>query len=281
MAGAMLVVPIIDAIAKIMSDGMSPLQISWGRFVVTLAFMVPLVLLRSGPRALLPPQFGLHMLRGVGIAGATAFFFGALASMPMADVAAIFFVEPLILTVFSAFFLGETIGWRRLSAVAIGFVGAMIIIRPSFVEVGATALMPVAAAICFAGYMTITKKLAGTADPWVMQAMAGLSGTVLLGLILLLADSGGTVVAIWPNAEQVGLLCLIGGIAMMCHTAIIFALQRVDAALIAPLQYLEIIGATVYGFLFFGHFPDALTWLGIAIIVGSGLFVFHRERVSE
>jgi len=280
MAGAMLVVPIIDAIAKIMSAEMSPIQISWSRFAITLVVLAPVIVLRGGWSALRPPQFGLHMLRGAGIAGATVFFFGALASMPMADVAAIFFVEPLILTLFSAMFLAERIGWRRIMAVAIGFAGAMIVIRPSFAEVGATALLPVCAAVCFAMYMTLTKILSGTTDAWTMQTMAGISGTVLLGTILLIADMSGAAEAVMPTMEQAGLLLVIASVAIACHTAIIFALRRVDAGLIAPLQYLEIIGATFYGFLFFGDFPDAMTWLGIAIIVGSGLFVFHRQRVT-
>lgn len=280
MAAAMLVVPVIDAIAKIMSADMSPLQISWSRFAITLVVLLPFVAIRDGRGALRPPHFRLHMLRGAGIAGATAFFFGALASMPMADVAAIFFVEPLILTVFSAVFLGERIGWRRVTAVAVGFLGAMVIIRPSFADVGVTALLPVGAAVCFAGYMTLTKMLAGTTDPWTMQTLSGISGTVLLGALLLVAQGGGAVEMVMPDARQAGLLAVIAAVAIGCHTAIIFALQRVDAGLVAPLQYLEIIGAVGYGYLFFGDFPDAVTWLGIALIVGSGIFVFHRERVA-
>ena len=281
MAAAMLVVPVIDAIAKIMSAQMSPLQISWSRFAITLVVLLPFILIRGGGlNALRPPHFWLHMLRGAGIAGATAFFFGALASMPMADVAAIFFVEPLILTIFSAIFLGESIGWRRITAVAVGFVGAMIIIRPSFADVGLTALLPVCAALCFAGYMVLTKILAGTTDPWTMQTMSGISGTALLGALLLVAQGGGAVEMVMPDAMQAGQLVVIAAVAITCHTAIIFALQRVDAGLIAPLQYLEIIGAVGYGYLFFDDLPDAITWVGIAIIVGSGIFVFHRERVA-
>jgi len=280
MAVAMLVVPILDAVAKIMSADMSPLQISWARFVITLAVLAPFIVIRGGWGALRPSHFRLHMLRGAGIAGATVFFFMALASMPMADVAAIFFVEPLILTIFSAVFLGESIGWRRITAVAVGFLGAMLIIRPSFADVGPTALLPIAAAVCFAGYMTLTKMLSGTTDAWTMQTMAGISGTALLGTVLFVSDAGGLVEAVIPTMKQAGLLCFMATIAIGCHTAIIFALQRVDAGLIAPLQYLEIIGATAYGYLFFDDFPDAMTWLGIAVIVGSGIFVFHRERVT-
>ena len=278
MASAMLFVPVIDAIAKHLSDTMSPLQVSWSRFVITAAVLCPAIAVQSGLSALRPSQFGLHMLRGAGIAGATAFFFFAVSRMPLADVAAIFFVEPLILTIFSAVFLGEGIGWRRITAVGVGFAGAMLIIRPSFSDVGLVALAPVAAAVCFAGYMTITKMLAGTTSAWVMQAMAGISGSILLGALLLSGEAMGSVHMVMPTASQAGWLCAIAAVAMICHSMIIVALRRVEAGLLAPLQYLEIIGATFYGYLIFGHFPDALTWLGIMIIVGSGIFVFHRER---
>ena len=280
MAVAMLVVPIIDAIAKLMSAEMSPIQISWSRFVITFAVLAPFIVARGGWSALHPPQFGLHMLRGAGIAGATVFFFGALASMPMADVAAIFFVEPLILTLFSAIFLGETIGWRRILAVLVGFGGAMLIIRPSFGEFGAVALLPLGAAVCFAIYMTITKLLSDAADPWTLQALANVSGMVTLGVVVLAHEPTRTGFVV-PTLFEGGQIIAIGCIALFCHTLIIFALQRVSAAVIAPFQYLEIIGATVWGYIFFQDFPDALTWLGIAIIVGSGIFVYWRERNAD
>lgn len=281
MSAAMLIVPVIDAIAKHLSVSISPLQISWSRFALTMLVLCPFVVMRGGLRALLPPHLVLHFFRGFGIAGATAFFFGAVAVMPLADVAAIFFVEPLILTIFSAIFLGEGIGWRRILAVVVGFAGAMLIIRPSFSEVGIVALMPLGAAFCFAGYMVITKKLAGSCDPWTMQAMAGISGTLLLGALMLAGDGAGWLEIVTPSAVEMGWLCVIAAVAMLCHSLIIFALQRVDAGVIAPLQYLEIIGATFWGWLIFKALPDPLTWLGIAIIVASGLFVFYRESVTE
>jgi S-adenosylmethionine uptake transporter len=256
MTTAMLVVPIIDAIAKYLAGTIPPVEIAWLRFVVSSSLLVPFVIWRDGGFAALRlPHLHLHFLRGAGIAGATAFFFAALQYMPIANVAAIFFVEPLILTLFSAIFLGDRIGWRRILAVLVGFGGALVIIRPSFAVLGATALLPLGAAVCFAGYMTITKRLSNAADPWTLQALANLSGFVVLGIVV-----------------------IIGLVAIFCHTLIIFALRRVSASVVAPFQYLEIIGATLWGYVFFSEFPDALTWLGVAIIVSSGIFVFYREQ---
>ena len=280
MTTAMLVVPVIDALAKHLSATIPAVEVAWLRFVVGSTLLVPFVVARNGLACLRLPRLWLHFLRGAGIAGATAFFFAALAFMPLADVAAIFFVEPLILTLFSAIFLGETIGWRRILAVLVGFGGAMLIIRPSFGEFGAVALLPLGAAVCFAIYMTITKLLSDAADPWTLQALANVSGMVTLGVVVLAHEPTRTGFVV-PTLFEGGQIIAIGCIALFCHTLIIFALQRVSAAVIAPFQYLEIIGATVWGYIFFQDFPDALTWLGIAIIVGSGIFVFYREQRTD
>lgn len=277
MTTAMLVVPVIDALAKHLSATIPAVEVAWLRFVVGTMLLVPFVVGRNGLACLHLPRLWLHFLRGAGIAGATAFFFAALAYMPMADVAAIFFVEPLILTLFSAIFLGETIGWRRITAVLVGFGGAMLIIRPSFGEFGVVALLPLGAAVCFAVYMTITKVLSDAADPWTLQALANVSGMATLGVVVLAHEPTRTALVI-PTLYEAVQVFAIGGIALFCHTLIILALQRVSAAVIAPFQYLEIIGATVWGYIFFQDFPDALTWLGIAIIVGSGIYVYWRER---
>lgn len=275
MTVAMIVVPVIDAIAKHLSAEIPPLEIACLRFVVGSALLVPLVVWRGGWRILRQPHLGLHFLRGAGIAGATAFFFAAVAFMPLAEVAAIFFVEPLILTLLSALVFGERIGWRRIAAVLVGFCGAMLIIRPSFAEFGWSALLPLGAAVSFSIYMIITRRLAGDSDPWTLQALANVSGAVTLGAVFLAFGER----FVLPDAAQASLVLTIGLIAILCHTLIIFALRRVTTGVIAPFQYLEIIGATFWGFMFFGDFPDALTWLGIAIIVGSGIFVFYRERM--
>ncbi len=243
MATAMLVVPIIDAFAKHLSETIPAIEVAWLRFVVGSSLLVPFVIWRNGLSALRLPRLGLHFLRGAGIAGATAFFFAAVAFMPLADVAAIFFVEPLILTIFSAIFLGERIGWRRIAAVLVGFAGAMLIIRPSFGEFGAVALLPLGAAICFAGYMTITKVLSNSADPWTLQALANVSGVITLGIVVL-AHAPTRIALTIPAPIEFGQIIIIGLVAIFCHTLIIFALQRVSAGVIAPFQYLEIIGAS-------------------------------------
>ena len=283
MTVAMLALPAIDAIAKSLAGRVPSAEIALARFVMQTAILLPLALGRG--MAADGRTLAVHAMRGALIAGATLLFFTALQYLPMADAIAIFFVEPLLLTLLSPFFLGETVGWRRLSAVAVGFAGAMMIIRPSFEEAGWPALLPLAAALCFAFYLVLTRRLARTADPIVMQAHAGIFGGLTAGLALVAGAATGAfpdvlapVLPAWPDLL---LLAVLGIVATGGHMLVVHAFKRADAGLLAPFQYLEIISATALGFLIFGDFPDPVTWAGIAVIVGSGLYVFHRERRSQ
>ena len=200
--------------------------------------------------------------------------------MPIADAIAIFFVEPLILTLISAVFLGEKIGWRRLAAVAVGFIGALIVIRPSFINVGWPALLPLATAFCFAIYLALTRSLANDVGPLAIQALTGYAGCLTLSIAIGLGMLFGIDAAlpIWPTPRQWSLLIVLGVIATGAHLLIVMAFRLTSASILAPFQYLEIISATLLGLLIFGDFPQPITWLGVAIIVGSGLFVYWRER---
>ena len=222
----------------------------------------------------------LQALRGVLMGIATVAFITALSYMPVADAIAIFFVEPLILTLLSAWVLREQVGWRRIAACLVGFAGALIVVRPSFEELGWVAALPLVTACTFAVYLLLTRKLAQGEDPIAMQAWAGLFGMLFLAVVLVAGEGSGSAVfdPIWPDARGWALMLGVGVMATISHVFLVFAFRFAPASTLAPLQYLEIVAATTFGYLVFGDFPDALKWLGIAIIVGSGLFVFWRER---
>jgi S-adenosylmethionine uptake transporter len=281
MVVGMLVIPGIDAIAKYLSDDIAAGQVAWSRFLFQTIILAPVVLLRRRPPDLFRRPF-VHAARGALIASATLMFFASLKYLPMADAIAIFFVEPFFLTLISAVFLGETIGWRRILAISVGFAGALIIIRPSYDVFGLPSLLPIGAAVCFAIYLALTRSLAQGTDPFVMQLSAGLSGLVVMSVALAVGASTEIEVLtpVWPTAWQWSLLALLGVIGTIAHLFVVNAFKRAPASLLAPFQYLEIISASLLGFLIFGDFPDPLTWVGITIIVGSGLYVLHRERRS-
>ncbi len=274
---AMLILPGIDAIAKWLSSSISSGQVAWSRFFFQTLLMLPLFLRTRGP--ILTPALPLHALRGALIALATLLFFSALKYLPLADAISIFFVEPLILTLLGALFLGESVGWRRLTAVAVGFAGSLVVIRPSFSALGLPALLPLGTALSFAVYLILTRKLAQREHPERMQFYAGVFGGIVMSVALAagaLADIS-VLSFVWPDRWQWMLLAGLGVIATSGHLLVVHAFRRAPAGLLAPFQYAEIIGATILGLIFFGDFPDATTWVGVAIIVSSGMYVFHRE----
>ncbi len=278
MVAAMLLIPGIDAIAKSLSATVPAGQVAWSRFFFQVLYMAPLVLM-SG-RIAPGRNMGFHALRGLLLSMATLFFFWALKYLPLAEAISIFFVEPLILTLLAAAFLGETIGWRRLSAVAVGFLGALLVIRPSFEVFGWAAVLPLGAALCFAVYLVLTRHLAPREDAATMQFYAGIFGTIALSVALWAGGAADIAVLdpVWPTAWEWILMAGLGAIAASGHMLVVHAFRRAPPAVLAPFQYLEIISATALGLLIFGDFPDAVTWLGVAVIVSSGLYVFHRER---
>lgn len=278
-----LILPAMDAVAKHLgqSGAMSPGQITFFRFAVQMIFSLGWLVLLGGPGALRSNRFGLNFVRGVLLGGASLFFFTAVKYMPLADAIAVFFVEPLILTLLSMIVLREAVGWRRMVAVAVGFAGALIVIQPSYAIFGPVSLLPLGAATLFATYLLLNR-VAGQSDgAMVMQYVAGLGGMAVVaaamgvGAVAGIADLGVTITA---DSGVWGLVLLMGALGVLGHYLFVLAFQMAPASLLAPFQYIEIVSAAALGLLLFGEFPTPSKWLGIAIIVASGLYVFWRER---
>lgn len=284
MSVGMLILPVMDGIGKYLAteQAMSPGQVSFYRFVVQLILTVAAIALVSGRPGFKSNRFWLNILRGFLIGGASLCFFAAVKYMPIADALAIFFVEPFILTALSALILGEKVGWRRWAAIGLGFIGALIVIQPSFARFGFIAFLPLGTASLFAVYMLLNRSLGVHDGPMVMQYLAGIGGTVIIAL----AMGIGSVVGItdlapsWPaNGLSFSLVLLLGFLAAVGHGLVVLAFQKAPASLLAPFQYIEIISAVLIGYLVFSDVPSASKWVGIGIIVASGLFIFRRERI--
>lgn len=280
MVTAMFLAPGMDIIAKVLSTHVTGAQVSLIRFGLQALFLAPFVIYVLGVSGLRAQNLPLSILRGILVASAVTSFFTALKWMPLADAISIFFVEPLILTILSAVFLKEHVGFRRYAAVAIGLVGALIVIRPSFEQFGFVALLPLLTAALFASYLILTSKLTRKEHPLTLQFTAGVSGFVFLGILMSLSSVAQIplLTVVWPTGDEWMLLAAIGVIGTSSHLMIVYAFKAAPASLLAPFHYLEIVAATLFGYLVFGDFPDALKWLGIAIIVASGLYVIWRER---
>jgi S-adenosylmethionine uptake transporter len=281
MALAMLIIPSMDILGKLLAKDINGIQIAQWRFGFQALYILPFMLWLHGPARLLPKFFWLNLLRAVLMAGAVTCFFTALRWMPVPDAIAIFFVEPLILTILSAVVLKEHVGWRRRIAVGIGFLGALIVIQPSYEVFGAVSLLPVCTAFLFANYLLLTKKLSAHEDPLTMQLFSGVAGFVVLTAVSLAGSAAGFSILdlVWPTQHQWLLLAGVGIIATICHLMIVHAFKRAPASVLAPFSYLEIVSATLLSYLVFQDVPNAWKWLGISIIVGSGLYVWWRERM--
>jgi drug/metabolite transporter (DMT)-like permease len=283
MAFAMMILPCMDAIAKYMStfEAMSPGQVTFYRFFFQMVLTLPLLLTVAGAGAFRAKRPWMNLLRGVLHAAATLLFFTAVKYMPLADVFAIYFVEPFMLTAMSALILGEKVGWRRWLAIVIGFGGAMIVIQPSFEIFGATALLPVACAFLFALYLFLNRAIGDADAPLAMQTIAGLGGTIFMAVALFVGDRLGSAdfqIALPGTSFALAILVVLGALSAYGHLLVVHAFRLAPVSILAPFQYFEIISATILGFLVFGDFPTASKWLGVVIIVGSGLYIIWRER---
>lgn len=278
-----LLLPGMDAFAKLLGQGeiMSPGQLTFFRFLIQMIASGIFLVYIGGMAALRIERFWINFLRGALLGVASLIFFVSIKYMPLPDAIAVFFVEPLILTALSFIVLREPVGWRRVLAVIIGFIGALLVVRPGYDAFGPVALMPLATAFLFAIYMLLNRVAGARDKAMVMQVVSGLGGSVVLALFLVFGtwfEVGDLTISFNTDLNVWGLVFVMAMFGLVGHYLFVRALQIAPASLIAPLQYLEIVSATAFGWFMFGEFPDALRWLGIAIIVASGLYVFRREQ---
>ncbi|MEX6507668.1 DMT family transporter [Jiella sp. M17.18] len=283
MATASAFIPLLDAFGKILvtTYQLPPSEVSLVRLTLQAAMILPIILLRQGWNGLKTRNLKVNLLRGalLGVGGIA--FFGGLKFMPLADATAVFLIEPMVVTLLSALFLKETVGWRRILAVLVGFAGALIIIRPSYAAFGLASLLPVAAATAVAFYLILSRRVSRGTGALAMLFYAGLGGAALLAL-LHLAGFALTIPdldLVWPREPAAFALFLVMGlIGTLGHLMFIEAYRLAPASLVAPFSYIEIVSAIFLGYVLFADLPDVPKFLGIAIIVGSGLFIYLRER---
>lgn len=279
--------PLGDAMAKLLGNSVPLFELLTVRFTIQTVLLMPIVWWTGAslrlPRrtmTLAAVRTALQLL-GVGT------MFTALRFLPLADAIAIAYVMPFLLLALGKLVLGEEIGPRRLIAAVVGFAGTLLVVQPSFAEVGAPALLPLVVAIVFALYMLVTRQLSRDIDPVSMQAVSGLMALPALALValvnLLLGQMGmdfPELDFILPDRRAIALLVALGVLGTGTHLLMTWSLRFAPSATLAPIQYLEIPFATLIGWLVFKDLPNGLAALGIVVTMSAGLYVVYRERAN-
>jgi drug/metabolite transporter (DMT)-like permease len=271
---AALIFALSDAVAKFVVGSIPPVELSWLRSIVVIAITLPAVLWRRGFSVLRSRHPVRQCLRGTIVTGSSLFFIFALNYLPLADATAINFIWPVLITVFSAIFLGEKIGIRRIAATLAGFAGMLIIIRPGSSAFQITALLPLGAAVLWATASVMTRAMTLDEPAETTIIWSALSTLVLTTLAL-------PFVWVKPGLVALGCCVIIGVLSATAHAMVIFAFGQTKASSLAPFTYMQLVWATLFGYLIFGAIPDPWIGIGTAIIVASGLYTIHRERVRR
>lgn len=274
--------PLLDMCSKLATETIPVGQITAARFVGQLACMIPVALSMRTPLGATWRDHGLALLRAVFLVGSTFCFIAGVAVMPIADALAIVFVMPFILMFLGWAIFGTHVGPRRIIASAVGFGGAMLVIQPSLAHWGLVALFPLGTALLFSFYELITQALSPRMQPVAMQLHTSVWGT-LITVPLIWAANGSGLARLDPVMPQGWAWLWLAGVgfwAAVSHLSMTFALKFAPVSTLAPLHYFEIVTAVIIGLLVWGTFPNALTLTGIAVIVGAGLYIIHREHLA-
>ena len=264
--------PVMDGFAKFLSDDLPILQITWARYFFTVVFTLPIMIFFFKKQLVWSDKPKLQILRGIILLSANICFFYAISIISLAKALTLAFVAPLIVTAFSPVMLGEKVGFRRWTAVLVGFTGSLVVIRPGFVELNFASLAALGTGILYGFYLIITRKLSTSDNPLLTLLMTGMVGAILVSAII-------PFYWVKPSLNQWSLMAGIGVFACIGHLFLILSLKYADASKLAPLGYTEIIPNVLIGYYFFSELPDKWTYVGLLIIILSGLYISRREYI--
>jgi len=288
-----LIFSINDMLVKFLSDGYALHQIVFTRSLISVLLLLIVVVPLAGGYGLLhTKRLKLHIVRAFFVVGANLFFFTALADLPLATVVSIFFIAPFLITIFSVTFLGEIVGVWRWSAVIVGLIGVMLVVRPGMESFSFTSILPVLSAICYASFHVLTRKL-GTDENLLTLTFYVPVVFLIVAAVIGLALGHGNLSGgghrsleflvrpwVWPTWPDFGIMVFIGFGITIGGAAISQAYRVAEAALVAPFEYTALIYATLFGYLIFSEWPDTFGWIGMSLVLVSGLVMVWREAVN-
>jgi len=269
---AWVMLPIMDGFAKYLSADLPVLQITWARYFFTVAFILPIMFFFYRNQLKWTDKPKLQFIRGLILLTANICFFYSISVISLAKALTLAFVAPLIVTAFSPVFLDEKVGFRRWSAVIIGFIGSLVVIRPGFVEINLASVAALGTGVMYGFYLIITRKLSTSDNPLLTLLLTGAVGAIIISTVM-------PFVWVKPSFNQWSMMAAIGVFACVGHLFLILSLKYADASKLAPFSYFEIITNIIIGYYIFGDFPDNWTFLGLFIIVLSGIYISKRESI--
>lgn len=260
-----------DALIKSLGATYSPIQVLFFVTLLGFPFVALQLMMDRQPGHLWPARPWLVFLRSAMVVGGAVLGFTAFMHLPMTTIYALIFAAPLLITIMAVPVLGERVGWHRGAAVALGLVGVLVALRPGFAEITFAHFCGLGASVCIAG-IGITTRLIGTGErPAVLMLVPMMMNVVLMSVLM-------PSVYVPPALTDLGILAIVAVMAWAAGLVLIAAYSNGEASTIAPMQYSQMIWGTLYGALFFDEWPDAMTILGAAIIIGSGIYIVWRER---
>ncbi|HIG09677.1 MAG TPA: DMT family transporter [Alphaproteobacteria bacterium] len=267
---AWIMLPIMDGFAKYLSTDLPVLQITWARYFFTVAFTLPVMFFFYNKQLVWTDKPKLQLLRGVILLCANICFFYAISVISLAKALTLAFIAPLIVTALSPVLLGERVGVRRWTAVILGFLGTLVVIRPGFVELNLASFAALGTGVMYGFYLIITRKLSTSDNPLLTLLLTGLVGAIIISF---------TMPFVWvkPTLNEWSMMAGIGVFACIGHLFLILSLKYADASKLAPFSYFEIVTNIIIGYYFFNNFPDNWTFFGLFIIISSGIYIFRRE----
>ena len=261
--------------AKYLSrTGMPSVEIAWIRFLVFVVILLPIVLAPASGNPMRSARPLLQVFRGLGLLCSSIFFIMALGYLPIAEATATGFISPLFVTGLSVLFLGEKVGLRRWTATIAGLLGVLIIVRPGTAAFQPGTIFPIISALGWATALVLTRKISGADRAITTMAFSAITGFLVLSVIV-------PFYWIVPSWTQIALGVGIGVAATVGHWIVVLAFRYADASVLAPFSYVQLVWVTLIGFFLFGEVPDAVTFAGAAIIIASGVYTAHRERVRR
>jgi drug/metabolite transporter (DMT)-like permease len=267
---AMFLFPLKDALAKMTDGYYSAIVVMWTQMMFASLFYIPVISLKYGPRSLWPANPVLQIVRAASVVTGIGMFYWAITMVPLAEATAIVFVAPLVTTMLSPFMLGEKVGPRRWVSVFVGLAGVMIVLRPEFGGDRLGYMVAFFSGIALGFFYAFNRLLADKAPPLVNLAYSSVIGAILLTPLIF---------SVWvpPRPEDFFIIigfCAIAAIGQLC---LFISFLYGEASILAPLTLSQIVGATLFGYLFFGDFPDAISITGILIVVASTTYIAIRE----